>query len=111
MNIHLEIHTHDRGLHAALMDTGAVTQDGTTKIPGDATLTDRARAFPCSAGMPEVMEVRLAFESGVASEAVASYLYEKLNGTAIQLKMDSAEVEIEPDQIARIIRHKRDPQQ
>ncbi len=107
MNIHLEIHTHDRDLHAELMDTGAVTDDGAAKITDDAILTDRGRAFPCSAGMPEVIEVMLTFENGVASGMVAGYLYKKLSGKAVQLKMDQADIEIEAEQIDRIIREKK----
>ena len=72
-------------------------------IPGEATLTLRSMFVRKAFGAPETLELLLSFGSGVASGVVANWLYGKLKGRNVKLRIEEQEIEIDEGEIKRII--------
>jgi hypothetical protein len=54
-------------------------------------------------GMAETVELVLAFTTGTVSGLVANWLYGKLKGRSVHLRIEEQEVEIEEGEITRVI--------
>jgi hypothetical protein len=54
-------------------------------------------------GLPETIHFTLTFASGVAAKVVASWLYEKLKGRAVELRIDRKVTEVSAEGIHRVI--------
>jgi hypothetical protein len=72
-------------------------------IPGEATLTLKSMFGRRAFGAPETLDLVLGFAGGVASGVVANWLYGKLKGRNVRLRIEEHEVEIEEGEIKRII--------
>lgn len=103
MNIRLSIDTDDRWLAFDLMGSSTVGEGTATAISDGATLTVAAWHFRKALGLPETLELVLSFGTGVASGLVANWLFGKLKGRNATLRIEEQWVEIEEDEIKRII--------
>jgi hypothetical protein len=104
MTIRLTIDTDDRRLAFDLMGNPNRIGSGTVAaIPGEATLTLRTMLVRKGLGLPETLDLLLTFGGGVASGVVANWLYGKLKGRNVRLRIEEHEVEIDEGEIKRVI--------
>ena len=102
--VRLSIETTDRKALFDLMGgPGSLASGAAVSIPGDATLTFRHITGRKAFGMAETVELVLAFATGTASGLVANWLYGKLKGRGVRLRIEEQEVEIEEGEIRRVI--------
>jgi hypothetical protein len=104
MKMQLEIDTEDRKLGFDLVGTSNSLSPGTkVEIPGSAILTFDGLIGRKAFGFPVTLEFILTFSSGVSAGIVANWLYEKIKGRALKLRIDRTEVQINKGEIERII--------
>jgi hypothetical protein len=102
--IQLTIDTDDRKLAFDLMGNPQRVGSGTSAAvaPG-ATLTLNGMLMRKALGFPETLELALSFGTGVASGVVANWLYAKLKGRNVRLRIEEMEVDIDEGEIKRIV--------
>ena len=93
MNVRLTIDTDDTRLAFDLMGNPKQIGSGTVaSIPGEATVTLKSMFGRRAFGAPETLELVLGFAGGVASGVVANWLYGKLKGRNVRLRIEEHEV-------------------
>jgi hypothetical protein len=103
--LHVEVDTDDHDLAFDLMSRPELLGPGTsTEIPGYATLTVESLTMRKAFGFPETVELALSFGTGVASGLVANWLFAKLRGRTVSLRIERTEVQVNAGEIERIIR-------
>jgi hypothetical protein len=102
--LRLSIDTADWRLGFDLMGNPQSLGSGATVVlPGNATLTYRHTEARRAFGMPETVELLLAVTTGTASGLAANWLYEKLKGRKVTLRIEEQEVQIDEGEIKRVI--------
>ena len=86
MSIRLTIDTDDRWL---ALQVGA----GSTTVPGDATLTLGESRVRKALDLPETLELVLSFRTGVTIGVAANWIFGKLKGRNVTLRIEEHEVD------------------
>ncbi len=104
MNIRLTIDTDDRSLAFDLMGNPKQIGSGTTvSIPGICDVRLESLFIRKALEAPETLELILSFATGVSSGVIANWIYGKLKGRKVTLHIEEYEVEIDEDEIKKII--------
>ncbi|MBM4305127.1 MAG: hypothetical protein FJ123_00170 [Deltaproteobacteria bacterium] len=104
MEIRLTIDTDDRRLAFDLMGNPNQIGSGTTvSIPGICDIKLESLFVRKAAGAPETLELILNFALGVAGGVLANWIYSKLKGRRVTLRIEEQEVEINEDKIKKVI--------
>ena len=100
----LEIVTHDKNLGSEIFNThGSFSANTKIEIPGGAIITAKGIILKKAFGFPETLELLLSFSTGVVSGLVSSWIYEKLKGKAISIHIDRTEIQLNKNEIEKII--------
>lgn len=104
MELLIEILSHDRNLVAEILGLQQKSSNlKTASIPGDAIITKKESFTRKAFGGLEILEFLLSFGSAVASGVVANYIFQKINGKASSLRIDHIEIEINEQEIKKVI--------
>lgn len=102
MQIKLEIETQDNKL---LNDLFEWKNDKWQPVSfeGDATARYDGSIASLAEGVPTVIVVLVTFVTAVAAEVVANWIYDKIAGRASGLKIERTEVQMDRNEIRKII--------
>ncbi|MCI0659101.1 MAG: hypothetical protein L0170_18765 [Acidobacteria bacterium] len=99
----LEIDTHDRSLLFAIMEATSLSTGQRKVIPGVGTIVYGDQPIAKAFGLPQTIELVLTFGTGVTSGVVANWLFRRISGRAVSLRIERREVAIEEGKITRVI--------
>ena len=105
-NVDVQIETTDRGLDIEMLGAGHVSLDTQISLSDGSTVTWAGAPLTKFDGEPYVFNLVAALASGasaVAAGVVGNWLYDKLKGRAVKLRINRTEVEIEPNKIRIVI--------
>jgi hypothetical protein len=107
MEIQVEIETHDRQLDFDLFQTKKLSRGMEITIEKDASIRYRGTIEQLAVDFPSIIEITIiTFATQVAAQVVASWLYDKIKGRAVKLRIERTEVGIDKGQIERILTEK-----
>lgn len=98
MNILVEIETQDAGLEQELMEKASMA-DKKTSLPASAVLMK----VHLSLSTEGIFTFLLSFRPGVDAGLMSNWLCEKIKGRATRLRLDKAEVQINKEEIEKIM--------
>lgn len=104
ININMEIHTFDSRLAFDLMESNSLSSGDKVNIGKSATLTYKESQIRAAIGFPEIIEFTISFGTGVASEFIVSWIYDKLKGKKVEkIMVDRKEVQLKKGEIMKVI--------
>ena len=101
----IEIETSDNQLIADLFEISTTNEEsGQRPIPGGAAIILKKPVRRRSLHIPpETITLVLSLGSSIATNVVSTWLYEKLKGRATTLQIDRRKIQIEKEEIKKII--------
>jgi hypothetical protein len=100
----VSIDTEDRRLGFDLMGEGSVGAGSKVSIPGNATVTLKEWRVRKGFGIPETLELVVATSAAVEAGLIANWLYDKLKGRDVKLRIEELEVEVNQGEITRVVK-------
>ena len=99
----LEVYTKDERLLFDILGKSSASTGKTIKIPGNAKLIYKGTSIREAVGTPEVINFVLMFGSEVAAGIVANWVYDKLKNRAEKIVINRREVQMDREEIKRVI--------
>lgn len=111
MEVRAEIETHDKMLGYDLFESKELLRGHTEKsVSEDASVRFEGSIFRKAEGLPEIIELTLIFAKEVVKPIilgiVSAWLYNKMKGRAVTLRIERSEVEIDKGEIEKILMEK-----
>jgi len=107
VEIQVEIETHDRQLDFDLFETRKLSRGMEKTVQKGVSIRYRGTIEQLAVDFPSIIEITIiAFATQVAAQIVANWLYDKIKGRAVKLRIERTEVEIDKGQIERILMEK-----
>ncbi len=107
MELKIEVDTHDSNLAYDLLGVDTLNPGASIALSGDATLTYQGGGTTIRKDLsPRVPDFVLTFGRDLSIGLLANWLFSKLHGRAVTLRVDRTEIDIEEGQIRRILREK-----
>jgi len=104
LEITISIETYDRRqVVSSLFDREWANFGDEKRISDNATIKYKSEIFRKAEGVPQEVIIILTLLSEFAVSLAANWLYDKLKGKATKLEIELTEVEIDKDEIKRII--------
>ena len=104
MKIDLEIETFDKKLDFDLFETKERLERGMTKqLENGVSLEYKGTEIRLGVGFPDIILLVLDIASSVAVGLFVSWLYDKLKNRATKIKINEIEVEIDKEEIKKLL--------
>jgi hypothetical protein len=106
VNIQIEIVTKDNMLLYDVMGSREAHSGMTTEVVPDVTLQLDQYILREAVRFPLIFQFTLSIGEGIRMSAVSAWLYDKLNGRATKLEIGQTEVQIDKEEITRLLNEK-----
>lgn len=106
MNIDVEIETHNKRLGFELFETNSLQSGQEMKIGKDASIKYEGTFIRKAMGIPDIIQITLILASNTAASLAANWLYDKLKGKNIKVRIEREEIEVSPEGMLRVLREK-----
>lgn len=99
----IEIDTFDRRLCGDLLGTSTVSAGASVLVPGGGALVFEGAVIRKAVGIPETLEFLFNCGKDVAVGLFSAWLYDRLRGRAVRLRVNRIEVELDGEAIKRVL--------